>query len=157
MKMKENTEKEKLEQLRDELISNGCINFFICGIEKNPKPLDDVVCLDKIAGEWKIYYTERGSKGKMYFSTDDFDSAIDYYKNYINNIKHWHLVVFTRSNEILNNYKNIFAKNYIETIENNIPSYKNVGDIVFRLFVNKKDIFLAKNLFKEIPYYDENS
>ena len=147
---------EKLEQLRGELISNGCINFYICGIRENPKVLDDVVCLDNIAGKWEIYYIEKGSKGKIYFSTNDFDSAIDYYKNYINGIEHWHLVVFTRSKEIIDSYKNNFADNNIKTIENNIPTYKNVGDIVFRLFVNKKDIFLAKKLFKDIPYYDGN-
>jgi hypothetical protein len=143
---------EKLKKLFDELVSEGCNNFYIYGINKSVP--EDVVCLNNDGGKWEIYYTERGIKGEIIYSTVDLNEAINYYRNYIKKITHLHIICFTRYNEIMNNYKKILVNNKIEIIENNIPSYKFYGDYIFRLFVKNKDIFKARELFENIPYYD---
>jgi hypothetical protein len=40
--------KEKLKKLHDELLSEGCNNFYICGIINKGHSFDDVVCLDNV-------------------------------------------------------------------------------------------------------------
>jgi uncharacterized C2H2 Zn-finger protein len=114
-----------------------------------------VVCFDKVKDKWKIYYTERGMKGEIFFSSNDIDDVMKYYKEYILKMDHWHLIVFTRSKEIINNYKKVLEENKIRIIQNDIPSYKSSGDRVFRLFVINKDIFKVKELFKIVPYCDK--
>jgi hypothetical protein len=144
---------EKLKELYDELISEGCNNFYIYGINKSIP--DDVICLDKNGEKWEVYYTERDIKGEIIYSTLDVDEAINYYRDYIiKHITHLHLICFTRSNEIMNNYKSIIENIGIKIIQNDIPSYKFSGDYIYRIFVKNKDIFKIKNLLEEIPYYD---
>ncbi|MDR0525813.1 MAG: hypothetical protein LBG90_08095 [Spirochaetaceae bacterium] len=145
---------EKLKNLYNDLIAEGCNQFYIYGI-KNIHPADDVNCLNNDGQKWEIYYTERGHKTKSFYSTYDLEDAVNYYKNFIiNEIEHWHLICFTRSNELMNTYKRILEEAQIEIIENNIPHYKYYGDVVFRVFVKGKGIFKAKELFDNIPYFD---
>ena len=143
---------DKLKSLYDELIAEGCNQFYIHGISAFFP--DDVFCLNYDGQKWEIYYTERGIKEKSIYSTCDFENAINYYRDYIKNIVHLHLICFTRSNEKINEYKKILKNNGIKYFENNIPSYKYYGDYIFRLFVKNRDIFKAEILFDDIPYYD---
>ena len=146
---------KKLQNLYEELIEEGCScnNFYIYGINKNVP--DDVVCLNSVGQKWEIYYTERNKKSEIFYSTNDLDDAINYYRTFIKDIVHWHLVCFTRSIEIKNKYKKILEINKIKIVENEIPAYNYSGDHVYRLFITNKDILKAKNLFKDIPYYDD--
>jgi hypothetical protein len=152
----EKTELKKLKKLNNELISEGCNNFFVSGISNN-NLLDDVFCLNNNKKKWEVYYSERGRNEKPIYSTYDLDEAIDYYKNYIMNMEHWHLIIITRSNDKNNEYKIVLENNGIKVIQNDIPAYKSKDDYVFRLFVKNKDIFEAKKLFENIPNYDLNN
>jgi hypothetical protein len=58
---------EKLQNLHDELLSEGCNNFHIRGIINKGSSFDDVVCLDSVNNGWEIYYIERGVKGKIFY------------------------------------------------------------------------------------------
>ncbi|MDR3093438.1 MAG: hypothetical protein LBU62_02200, partial [Bacteroidales bacterium] len=107
-----------------------------------------------VEGNWKIYYTERGNDDDPIYSTYDIDDAIKYYKNYIINEEHWHLIIITRSIEKMNEYRSILELNGIKIIQNDMPDYSKKDDRVFRLFVTNKDIFRAEKLFKKIPYSD---
>jgi len=148
----ETEEIKKLRKLNKELIENGCNNFFISGISKGL--LDDVFCLNKQNGTWIIFYTERGKNEDPIYLTNDLDEVINYYKNYIMKIDHWHLIISTRSYEKIIEYKKVLEKSNIKTIENNIPAYKSKNDYVYRLFVLNKSIFEAKKIFDNIPYND---
>ena len=146
------TEREKLKKLCHELMAEGCNKFYIPGISKTLN--DDVVCLNLMDGNWKIYYTERGIDSEPIYSTYDIDDAIQYYKNYITSQEHWHLIIITRSIEKINEYRSILELNGIKIIQNDMPDYSKKDDRVFRLFVTNKDIFRAEKLFRKIPYSD---
>jgi hypothetical protein len=111
---------DKLKKLNNELIENGCNNFYIHGISKI---LDDVFCLDIINGKWTIYYSERGIMGEIIYSTEKIEDAINYYKNYIMKMEHRHLILMTRSNKMFNEYRDIIENNRIKIIQNDIPAY----------------------------------
>jgi hypothetical protein len=146
----------KLKRLYDELIAEGCNRdgFYIAGISKTLP--DDVFCIEEDHGRWEIYYSERGHKREVLLSTPDLDEAIGRYRTCIHNIEHWHLIAFTRSKKIFNDYKKILKENGLSVIRNDIPSYSAKNDRVFRLFVKNTDIFRARELFDELPYYDED-
>jgi hypothetical protein len=63
---------DKLKKLNEDLILEGCNNY-ICGI--NNACADDAVCFDKVKDKWEIYYTERGMKGEIFFSSNDIQTA----------------------------------------------------------------------------------
>ncbi len=145
---------DKLKKLYDELSIEGCNRFYISGIG-GPIP-DGVDKLEMNGNNWEIYYTERGQKEKLDFSTTNIDEAITYYREHILHLEHWHLIVFTRSFEIFDSYKKSLEKQNIRTIQNDIPCYNTINDRIYRLFVVNKDIFKARKLFENIPYFDEN-
>jgi hypothetical protein len=132
----------ELQELYDQLISAGCNQFYIEGI--GGPQTDDVVCLGSTGENWQVYYTERGQKEDPMFSSADKNEAIKYYLDFILKIEHWHLIVMTRSEEIFLSHKDKLGKIGLNSIQNDIPDYKHVGDKVFRLFVTNKDIFTAK-------------
>ena len=144
----------ELNELHDNLISEGCNRFYIDGIG-GPQS-DDVERLGLTNGNWEVYYIERGKRSVAFFSTTDKDEAISFYYDYVMKIEHWHIVVFSRSIEIFNYYKKELEQYGIRTIQNDIPAYQRSGDHVYRLFVTNKDIFTAKEKLENIPYIDEN-
>ena len=144
----------ELKDLHDKLIAEGCNRFYIEGI--GGLQFDDIECLGSNNGVWEVYYIERGVKNKPSFISESKQKAINYYYKHITNQKHAHIVVFTRFRELLNSKKEILEQAGIETLENNIPHYKEKDDIVYRLFVFNKAIFKAKLLFEEVPYFDED-
>lgn len=144
----------ELTELYNKFISEGYINFYIDGVG-GPRP-DDVHCLGLENNLWTVYYIERGHKSEPIFSSNSKSEAIEFYSDFVSKIEHWHIIVFTRSEKILNDYKQKLELNNIRTIENNIPSFNTIDDKVYRLFVVNKGIVLAKNLFPEIPYFDQD-
>jgi len=143
-----------LQELHDKLVSEGCKNFYIEGVGGGFP--DDIHILGTNNGKWEIYYTERGQRSKAVFSFDDKERAIEKYYDFIIGQAHWHLIVFTRSLSVLETYRAVLDKNYIPSFQSEIPDYVTRGDRVFRLFVVNKDIFRAKKVFEDIPYYDED-
>ncbi len=141
-----------LKDLYNKFISVGYNNFYIEGVGGPMK--DDVHCLEFDNQKWTVYYIERGIKSKPIFSTKDKDVAIAYYSDFVSEIEHWHLIAFTRSIKILNDFKYILEKLKIKTIQNDIPDFRLTGDRVYRLFVVNKDIFVVKEQIENIPYVD---
>lgn len=141
-----------LKDIYNKFISEGYTNFYIEGVGGPSK--DDVHCLEFDNQIWTVYYTERGIKSKPIFSTKDEDVAIAYYSEFVSKIEHWHLVTFTRSSKILNDFKYKLEKLKIKTVQNDIPDFRLTGDRVYRLFVVNKDIFVAKEQIENIPYFD---
>ncbi|ASB50427.1 hypothetical protein [Alkalitalea saponilacus] len=142
----------ELKELYKKLIDSGCNRFYIVGIGG---PInDDVECLGLHNGIWEVYYIERGQKSKPSFTTTEKDKAIKYYHDYILGQEHWHIIAFTRSLEKFDSYKTELENNGVKIIQNDIPDFKFTGDRVYRLYVTNMDIFKAKKIFKEIPYFD---
>ncbi|MBK8521968.1 MAG: hypothetical protein IPL54_14240 [Chitinophagaceae bacterium] len=144
----------ELTALYNKFISEGFNNFYIEGVG-GPQP-DDVYCLGFDNQNWSVYYIERGQKSKPVFTTQDKMDAINFYTDFVSNIEHWHLVVFTRSTRVFNNYKQKLEILNIRTIQNDIPAMSFAGDIVHRLFVVNKDIFSAKSACNDLPYFDND-
>ena len=143
-----------LTTLYNQFISEGYTNFYIDGI--GGPQTDDVHCLGFNNVNWELYYVERGQKSEPIFSSTNEEEAIKFYTDFVSRIEHWHLIAFTRSAEILNDFKSKLESKNIRTIQNDIPNYKIAGDRVYRLFVVNKDIFIAKGIFDEVPYFDED-
>ena len=141
-----------IKDLYNNFISEGYTNFYIEGVGGPMK--DDVHCLGFENQNWKVYYTERGIKSKPIFSTADKDVAMAYYSEFVSKIEHWHLIAFTRSSKILDDFKYKLEQLGIKTVQNDIPNFRLTGDRIFRLFVINKDIYVAKKQFINIPYFD---
>lgn len=144
----------ELIELYKKLLEEGCTQFYIEGVGGPTN--SDVECLGRNNGKWEVYYTERGQKTDIIFSSADKDEACEYYYNHIMQIEHWHLVVFTRSKEILQSYRKDIQNLGIHVIQNDIPDYEETNDRVYRLFVVNKDIFKVKEQIKSVPYFDRN-
>lgn len=138
--------------LYNKFILEGYTNFYMEGVGGTMK--DDVHCLEFDNQNWTVYYTERGIKSKPIFSTKDKDIAIAYYTEFVSKIEHWHLIAFTRSIEILTDFKEKLEKLEIKIIQNDIPDFRLTGDRVYRLFVVNKDIFVVKEQIANLPYFD---
>lgn len=144
----------ELKELYNKFIEEGYNNFYIDGIGG---PIsDDVHCLGYDNHNWTVYYIERRQKSNPLFSTKDKDTAIKYYSDFVSKIEHWHLIAFTRSSNILSDFKQKLEKIDIKTIQNDIPDFSITGDRVYRLFVVNKDIFDAKEQIDNIPYFDND-
>ena len=143
-----------LKNLYNDFLANGYVNFYIDGIGGPMQ--DDVHRLGFDGSIWEVYYIERGKKSQPIFSTTDKNAAIKYYTDFVSKIEHWHLIAFTRSSEIFNDFKCELEKLNIQTIQNDIPHYKVKNDRVYRLFVVNKDIFIAKAHIEDIPYFDSD-
>jgi hypothetical protein len=50
---------------------------------------------------------------------------------------------------------NLLEDNNIEFWQNDIPNYKSVGDIVYRVFVFNKDIFRINELDNALPLIEK--
>ncbi|MGX7688158.1 hypothetical protein ACWA1C_13425 [Flectobacillus roseus] len=144
----------ELKELYNKFINDGYNNFYIDGIG-GPRP-DDVHCLGFDNQIWTVYYIERGQKSNPIFSTNDKDAAIKFYSDVVSTIEHWHLIAFTRSTQILSDYKQTLEKMNVKTIQNDIPDFSKSGDRVYRLFVVNRDIFVAKEQLDNIPYFDND-
>lgn len=144
-----------LQKLHDKLIAEGCStsNFHIEGIG----PLgSDVFCLGEEFGVWEVFYSERGTKGEVLFSNPIKERAIQFFYDYILRIDHWHLITFTRSEELFHTYKKRLSDAGIKTIQNDIPHYSHHEDRIYRLFVVNKDIFKARKIFGTLPHIDQS-
>lgn len=142
----------ELNELYNQLIAEGCLRFCIEGIGE--QCFDDIERLEMKGGQWSVNYYERGQVRETLFSSLDKQEAIRFYYDHIMKIRHWHLVVSTRSPDLFNGYKELLESLNIKTVQNDI---REGHDYKYRLFVTNKDIFKAKELFDEIPYFDEDS
>lgn len=141
----------ELNELYNKLIAEGCQHFCIEGIGQ--QFYDDIDRLEMKNGQWQVNYYQRGQIWETLFSSQDQQETIRFYYDHIMEIEHWHLIAVTRSPDIFNLYKNRLENLGIKTIQNDVEEN---NDYKYRLFVTNKDIFKAKELFDEIPYFDED-
>lgn len=150
---KDYIDKMKLYKLYAKLKKEGCNKFCIIGIGGLENDCD---CLLKVNGRWEIFYSERGQRSQSVFSTFRIDEAISFYFNHVIKTEHMHIVVSTRSSDLLYKFKSEIEKLGIKIIQNDISNFSEAGDRVYRLFVIKKDIFIVKKKMKFLPYFDED-
>jgi|SRR5690554_248477 len=142
----------ELKELHDKFISEGCNRFYIEGVG-GPQS-DDVEVLGQRGGVWEVCYIERGQKNSPIFSSSSKKEAVEFYIKHVLSIRHHHVAVMTRSEQIIKKYKNLFDSNGIKFLQNDIPHYNKTNDRVFRLFVFGKDIFKINELDRFLPLND---
>ena len=143
----------ELKQLYDEFITEGFNQFYIDGV--GGPTSDDVYVLGLNNGNWEVSYIERGKKRAPTFSSPDKNDAINFYRKHVYKIKHHHVAVLTRSKQKATNVMNLLEDNNIEFWQNDMPNYKSVGDIVYRVFVFNKDIFRINELDNALPLIEK--
>ncbi len=150
---KNSTIDKELKKLYDEFIAEGFNQFYIEGI--GGPTSDGIEILGLNNGKWEISYIERGKKSTPTFSSQNKKVAIDFYKKHVYSIKHHHLAVLTRSEEKATEIKMLLDTNNIEFWQNDILSYAETRNKVYRLFVFNKDIFRIKKLGKSLPLIEK--
>jgi len=144
---------KELKQLHDEFIAQGYNQFYIEGIGGPTSDGTEIFGLNN--GNWEICYTERGQKNRPLFSSTNKKEAIDYYRKHVASIKHHHLAAFTRSMKKIEEIKILLGNNSIEYWQNDVSSYTEIGDTVYRIFVFNKDIYRIKDIDRSLPLIEK--
>lgn len=132
-------------ELIDKLLAEGCHprHFQLGGGG------DDCHCLENSGGIWSVFYSERGRDGPPEFTSSSEEQACAYFYRLIMGIQHWHLVGFFRDEAEARALQSLLAARGIQTIRNDMPSFRAVGDARYRVFVVGKDIFAVRALLAD--------
>lgn len=140
-----------IEELKTRLEEEGCskMNY---AIEESGS---DVFCLQNQNGKWRIFYTERGRDQEPMFESDDEAEACDYFFTFMmTKIRHSHMVGFFVSKQHAEEMQSILNENGIPNYRNDMP-YNGWKDPRYRVFVEGKDIFKARELYNKLPILEQ--
>ncbi|WP_434930379.1 SPOR domain-containing protein [Shewanella sp. HL-SH5] len=127
-------------ELSEKLLAEGCTPQSFAVLSRQ----SDAYCLDKLWGEWAVFYFERGIDSKPIFTSSSETEACQFFYDHILEQDHWHLVGFYTKEAEAQELENKLEKFSIQSIRNDIPAYNSVNDPRYRVFVVGKDIFKAK-------------
>lgn len=113
----------------------------------------DAYCLTHSGGQWSVYYTERGLDRTPIFESADEEEACAFFRNFIMNMRHDHLVGFFRAESAAQALQAVLERYGIPTLEDAIP-YHGWHDPRFRVFVVGKDIFKTREILGDLPLRD---
>lgn len=113
----------------------------------------DAFCLVQDAGQWTIFYTERGINHEPIFRSPNEEEACAFFLKQMQDMPHTHCVGFFRAEENAKELKRKLSANGIESFENHIPYRPN--ELRYRIFVTGKAIHAARSLLGSLPLRDE--
>ncbi|ARD23012.1 SPOR domain-containing protein [Shewanella japonica] len=127
-------------ELTEKLLAEGCTPESFAVLSRQ----SDAYCIDKIWGEWAVFYSERGIDSKPIYTSDSETEACEFFYDYILKQEHWHLVGFFKVEAEALELESMLDKIGIHSIRNDIPAFNAPNDPRYRVFVVGKDIFKAK-------------
>ena len=127
--------------LRARLIAAGCSesNYSI-GCRN-----DDTLALEKIGGEWLVFYTERGSVGEVEFRSPIESEACQYLWDRMQTVRHAHLAGASTDWAACEALQARLAAAGIAFWRNDVPAPV-VPKTLYRVFVGGTDIFRVRAL-----------
>jgi hypothetical protein len=139
-----------IEELKKSLEEEGCSKTNYAIDESG----SDVYCLENQKGMWRVFYTERGIDQEPIFESQDEAEACDYFFTFMTTrIRHNHLVGFFISRQNAEDMQRKLNENGIPNHRNDIP-YHGWEDPRYRVFVEGRDIFKARELFGDLPIWE---
>ncbi|MCL1046945.1 SPOR domain-containing protein [Shewanella electrodiphila] len=132
-------------ELADKLLSEGCTQNSFAVLSRQ----SDAYCLDKVAGKWSVFYSERGVDSEPLYTSKSESEACKYFYDLILNLEHLHLVGFFKLESQAFELVDKLAGFEIQSIRNDIPAYNTANDPRYRVFVIGADIFKVKNTLGE--------
>ena len=132
-------------ELTEKLLAEGCTPESFAVLSRQ----SDAYCLDKLLGEWAVFYSERGIDSNPIFTSESEVEACNFFYDYILKLEHWHLVGFFKQELQAQELENKLKEFGIESIRNDIPAFNTVNDPRFRVFVVGKCILKAKEKLGE--------
>lgn len=138
-----------IEDLNRRLEEEACTHYSLGKREPG-----GAICLIHENGMWRIFYSERGIDDKPLFEGESESDACAFFFEYMTTrVLHTHLVGYFISLKNAEALTEKLARHGIPTHRNDIP-YHGWHDPRFRVFVNGRDIFKARDLLGELPVRD---
>jgi hypothetical protein len=111
---------------------------------------NDTFCLEKLDGEWQVFYTERGGHSEPEFRSESEEAACDYLWEKMQTIRHEHLVGLYSDLAEARSFSRALRGLGLENHLDSIPSPV-VQPTLYRVFVHGTGIFEAKKHFPTLP------
>ncbi len=134
-------------ELELRLHEEGCSGFSLLGSSTGY----DAYCLDFADGEWKVFYTERGSDSPPIFSSLSESNACEYFLEHMKKEQNWHCVGFFEDEAKATTLESQLRALAVDPIRNDIPSYNRVNDPRYRVFVAGKQIHTVRKHLGPLP------
>lgn len=142
----------KTAELERRLAAAGC-NHALYSIGSR-EGVSDAFCLVEAHGRWRVFYTERGRDSPPIFETGDEGEACEFFFRHITGMQHSHCVGFFRSEERAQSLRLELQSHGLASRQDRIP-FGGPRDPRFRVFVEGRAVFKARELLGEIPVRDE--
>lgn len=131
--------KELEERFREEGCNPG--NYCIGA----PWEVTDIYCLEKIDGEWCVYFTERGRKDPPIFVSQNEAKAGEFYFREIMSIRHDHCVGFFAQEQNAAALIATLNEHGVAAFQDAVP-VSGWHDPRYRIWVTGKAIFKAREI-----------
>lgn len=140
-----------IQELRQKLYEEGC-NASMYAIGQRGSA-SDAYCLTHHGNEWQVYYTERGVDQSPFYTSESEADACQYFFEYIMRFRHDHWVGFFRSERAADELMEKLQVIGLHPRKDAIP-YRGKKDLRYRVFVEGREIFPAKELLGKTPIED---
>lgn len=138
-------------ELEERLAEEGCNpSYYAVGARG---AASDAYCLTENEGEWRIFYTERGSDSPPIFESTSEEEACRYFFDTIMKMRHDHCVGFFRTEQAARDLATTLAVHGVESRLDRIP-YGGPNDPRYRVFVTGRAIFTVRDLLGTLPVED---
>lgn len=113
----------------------------------------DAFCLAERRGRWSVFYTERGVDSAPIFESRSEEEACEFFFRHITSLRHLHCVGFFRSEARARSLRAELQSHGVASTEDRIP-FDGSQEPRFRVFVEGKAVFSARELLGDIPVED---
>lgn len=113
----------------------------------------DAFCLDRVDGQWTIFYTERGLDSPPIFESGDEAEACGFFFDRIMAMRHDHCVGLFRRERNARALIQRLEQHHVAVWHDAIL-YAAPDEMRYRVFVTGKAIFPARALLGELPLHD---
>ena len=142
-----------IKDLADRLHEEGCTGFSLQASISDGAGYD-AMCLECTAGDWTVFYTERGTDSAPIYRSSSESDACEFFLDYMKKEPNRHCVGIFQSEESAEALEAQLRALSIDPIRNDIPVFTINGDPCFRVFVAGKQIHVVRGQFESIPLRD---
>jgi hypothetical protein len=139
------------EELERRLFVEGCNpSLYAVGSRAGAS---DAFCLVENHGRWSVFYTERGEDSTPIFASTSEEDACEFFLRHITSMRHFHCVGFFSSEARAQSLRSELQARGVASSQDRVP-FGGPQDPRFRVFVEGKAVFKAREVLGEIPVRD---